>query len=153
MGLISTMTRRVRNNRLSRRLSTTSTKLHDEDANDLIKTLSGTSRVPSMDSTSTIVYQNPVVPSESPANRGLIKTKDMHVGSLFDQEMASRSADRAARALAGQEYPVLRLDMCQSAEPRRALQEPLEMGGMGKRRSRGWKEDYGNGGLWVLIGD
>lgn len=147
MGFISTMTRRMRNNRLSRRLSTistTGTTFHDEDSN-LIKTISEPpSRGASMDSTSTFTQHSvpdPVLPSESPANRRQLD--NMNMDGLF----GDTHSDYTARTLARPGYPVLKLDMCQSSEPRRVLQGPLETektkNGKSKCSQKDWRADVG----------
>ncbi|KAJ5874717.1 uncharacterized protein N7529_003147 [Penicillium soppii] len=130
MGIISTLTRRMRNNRVTRRLSTSSTKLEDEDSNDLIKTTWETASAtrPSVESTSTMVHhtlQDPVLPSESP-NRLRIKTDNVNMRTLFDQTPISPT-DRAKEALSNNEYPIFKLDMCQSPfQAPKKLQDPLE---------------------------
>ncbi|KAJ5470576.1 hypothetical protein N7530_007933 [Penicillium desertorum] len=124
MGIISTLTRCMRKARLSKRLSTTSTKLHDEDSNDLIKTTSETASLTrtSMDSTSTMVHHSvhePVLPYESPANRMQIRTDNGNMRTLFDDNTTPNQVDR----------PILELD-CRSPvdAPRRVLHGPLELG-------------------------
>ncbi|CAP98716.1 hypothetical protein E8E15_009874 [Penicillium rubens] len=124
MGIISTLTRCMRKARLSKRLSTTSTKLHDEDSNDLIKTTSETASLTrtSMDSTSTMVHHSvhePVLPCESPANRMQIGTDNGNMRTLFDDDSTANQMDR----------PILKLD-CRSPvdAPRKVLQGPLEVG-------------------------
>ncbi|CAG7980832.1 unnamed protein product [Penicillium nalgiovense] len=136
MGFISTLTRCMRKARLSKRLSTTSTKLHDEDSNDLIKTTSETASLArtSMDSTSTMVHHSvhePVLPCESPANRMQIRTDNGNMRTLFDDTTPSQ-LDR----------PILKLD-CRSPvdAPRRIFQGPLEVGRDGSMN--GATEDAG----------
>ncbi|CAI7586904.1 unnamed protein product [Penicillium discolor] len=133
MGFISTLSRCMRKNRLSKRLSTTSTKLHDEDSNDLIKTTSGTASTrASMDSTSTMVHNSfhePVLPCESPANRMQIKPDNGNMRTLFDANTTPfQPRDRATRALSRPAYPILKLDCRSPVEaPRRVLQAPVEI--------------------------
>ncbi|KAF4763324.1 hypothetical protein N7455_010549 [Penicillium solitum] len=133
MGFISTLSRCMRKNRLSKRLSTTSTKLHDEDSNDLIKTTSGTASTrASMDSTSTMVHHSfhePVLPCESPADRMQIKPDNGNMRTLFDANTTpSQPTDRATRALSRPAYPILKLDCRSPVEaPRRVLQAPVEI--------------------------
>ncbi|OQD65964.1 hypothetical protein PENPOL_c005G04522 [Penicillium polonicum] len=133
MGFISTLSRCMRKNRLSKRLSTTTTKPHDEDSNDLIKTTSGTASTrASMDSTSTMVHHSfhePVLPCESPANRMQIRPDNGNMRTLFDANTTpSQPTDRATRALTRPAYPILKLD-CRSPvdAPRRVLQAPVEI--------------------------
>ncbi|CAI7582628.1 unnamed protein product [Penicillium viridicatum] len=133
MGFISTLSHCMRKNRLSKRLSTTTTKLHDEDSNDLIKTTSGTASTrASMDSTSTMVHHSfhePVLPCESPANRMQIRPDNGNMRTLFDDNTtSSQPTDRATRALSRPAYPILKLD-CRSPvdAPRRVLQAPVEI--------------------------
>ncbi|CAI7577514.1 unnamed protein product [Penicillium crustosum] len=127
MGFISTLSRCMRKNRLSKRLSSTSTELHDEDSNDLIKTTSGTvSTRASMDSTSTMVHHSfhePVLPCESPANQ------NGNMQTLLDANTTpSQPTDRATRALSRPAYPILKLDCRSPVEaPRRVLQAPVEI--------------------------
>jgi hypothetical protein len=129
MGIISTMTHRMRNNRLSKKLSNSSTELQDEDSNDLIKTTWETASHtrPSVESTSTMVhhsFHDPVLPSDSP-NRLQLRT-DMNMRTLFDQTPIS-PPDRAKQALSNPEYPIFKLDMCQAPfQAPKVLQEPLE---------------------------
>jgi hypothetical protein len=129
MGIISTMTRRMRNNRLSKRLSISSTK-PEEDSNDLIKTTWETASLtrPSVESTSTIVRHSQydaVLPSES-TNRLQIRTDNMNMRTLFDQTPISPT-DRAKQALSSSEYPIFKLDMCEAPfQAPKVLQEPLE---------------------------
>ncbi|CAI7626747.1 unnamed protein product [Penicillium glandicola] len=136
MGFISTLARRMRINHVSKRLSTTSTKL-DEDSNDLIKTTSETASLnrASMDSTSTMVqhsFHEPVLPDESPANRQM-RPDTGNMRTLFDGNTMSRPTDRATKALSRPVYPILKLD-CRSPvdAPRRVLLQPLELGNEAK---------------------
>ncbi|KAJ5512699.1 hypothetical protein N7463_002251 [Penicillium fimorum] len=134
MGFISTLVRRMRIRRLSKRLSTTSTKLHDEDSNDLIKTTSETASLTcvSLDSTSTMVHHSlhePVLPSESSENRMQMRLDNGNMRTLFDENTTSQSPDRVARPPSKTPCPVLKLD-CRSPvdAPRRVVQGPLETG-------------------------
>ncbi|KAJ5958744.1 uncharacterized protein N7479_005894 [Penicillium vulpinum] len=133
MGFISTLARCVRIKRLSKRLSTTSTKRHDEDSNDLIKTNSETASLAraSMDSTSTMVHHTlhePVLPSESPANRMEIRPDTGNVRTLFDEDATSTSHS-SERTVGRPAYPILKLDCRSPVEaPRRVVQGPLDMG-------------------------
>ncbi|CDM35881.1 hypothetical protein DTO013E5_5394 [Penicillium roqueforti] len=139
MGFKSTLARCMRKDRLSKRLSATSTKVHDEDSNDLIKTTSETvSTRASMESTLTMVHHSfhePVLPGESPANRMQIRTDSGNMRTLFDEDTTSNQpTDRATKALSRPAYPILKLD-CRSPvdAPRRVLQEPWEMSTDGNR--------------------
>jgi hypothetical protein len=117
MGFISTLTRRFQNNRFSR-LSTTSTKLHDEDANDLIKTLSETSatRAVSIKTTSTIVHAQDPVPRETMSNRHTqLRTDDVDTKTPFDgygTGVAPGQIQTGLHPVRRAGYPVLKLDMC-----------------------------------------
>ncbi|KAJ5836442.1 hypothetical protein N7447_002468 [Penicillium robsamsonii] len=133
MGFISTLARRMRIRRLSKRLSTKSIKLHDEDSNDLIKTTSETASLTriSLDSTSTMVHHSlqPVLPSESSENRMQMRPDNGNMRTLFDENTTSHPRDRAARSPSKAPCPVLKLDCRSPVEaPRRVVQGPLEMG-------------------------
>ncbi|EKV14216.1 hypothetical protein PDIG_33770 [Penicillium digitatum PHI26] len=134
MGFTSTLSRCMRKHRLSRRPSTTSTKLHDEDANDLIQTASKTSSTrASVDSTSTMVqhsFHEPVQPCESPANRMQIRPDHAHMRILFDGNATpTHPTNRATGAQTRPAYPILTLDCRSPIEaPRRVLQAPVEIG-------------------------
>ncbi|KAJ5775517.1 uncharacterized protein N7511_000528 [Penicillium nucicola] len=137
MGLIATITRHMRNNRLSHRLSSQSTKIPDDDKNDLIKPFSETTslRAESVASTSTMVHHSlhePVLPSDPPANRMAIRTDHLNTSTLFETSSQttpiSPTDNRAMRALSRPEYPVFKLDMCQAPFEPRKLAGPLETG-------------------------
>lgn len=122
------MTRCMRKNRLSKRLSTSSSKIEDDDSNDLIKATSETASLarPSVDSTTTIVHHSfcEVLASESP-NRLQLRT-NMNMRTLFDQTPISPT-DHARQAFTNQEYPIFKLDMCQSRfEAPKTLEAAME---------------------------
>ncbi|KAJ5562461.1 hypothetical protein N7461_001222 [Penicillium sp. DV-2018c] len=133
MGFILTLTRRLQNKHFSRRLSTSSTRLNDEDANNLTKTISETSatRVISIETTSTIVHtqlQDPVTPSN---RRAHLQTEDIDTRTLFDPSSAGvtpqpiQTSIHPARKAS---YPVLKLDMCHCS-----FQTPVLQGGQNNK--------------------
>lgn len=140
MGFISSVARCVRDNKLSRRLSTNNKPQRlEDDYNDLIKISSNSislARAESMASASTIVHHSahePVIPTESPTQRKQPNPAhlnlNMQMQTLFDNEqMLDHANNRAARALSRPEYPILKLDTIQSPEdtPTKKLQAPIE---------------------------
>ncbi|OQE40370.1 hypothetical protein PENCOP_c006G00614 [Penicillium coprophilum] len=133
MGLISTLARHMRIKRLSKRLSTTSTKLHDEDSKDLIKATSETASLTraSLESTSTMVHHSvhePVLPSESPANPMQMRPDNGNARTLFDVNTTPHSPERASRSTSRPPYPILKLDCRSPVEaPRKIVEGPFEM--------------------------
>ncbi|KAJ5350357.1 hypothetical protein N7541_008084 [Penicillium brevicompactum] len=129
MGIISTMTHRMRNNRLSKRLSISSSKLEDEDSNDLIKPTETTCLTrPSVESTTTIVRHSfhETLSSDPPKKLHLQTNMNMH--TLFDKTPVS-PGDRSAGAFSNPEYPVFKLDMCEAPfETPKSLQGPMQTG-------------------------
>ncbi|CAG8186772.1 unnamed protein product [Penicillium salamii] len=128
MGIVSNMAHRMRNNRLSKRLSISSSK--DEDSNDLIKPTETASLArPSIESTITIIRHSF---HDSDSHKFQLQTNtNMNTRTLFDRTPISPDA------LSPREYPLFKLDMCQSrfeAEPqdlekndrRRGLENGLE---------------------------
>ncbi|CAG8920287.1 unnamed protein product [Penicillium salamii] len=110
MGIVSNMAHRMRNNRLSKRLSITSSK--DEDSNDLIKPTEAALARPSVESTITIIRHSF---HDSDSNKLQLQTNtNMNTRTLFDRTPISPDT------LSPREYPMFKLDMCQSrfeAEP------------------------------------
>ncbi|KAJ5573486.1 uncharacterized protein N7459_007913 [Penicillium hispanicum] len=135
MGFISSMTRRMRVTKLSRRLSTTQPDRRSSDGNDLIKipsTSASLVRADSHASSTTVVRENhePVLPTESPTRHTRLTPADLNLQTLFDNADAlDASTSRAVRALSMPEYPILKLEAVSSpfdTPPRRTLQAPLE---------------------------
>lgn len=123
----------MRDNKLSRRLSTSKQRLKrlDDDSNDLIKTTSNTlflGRAASVSSSSTIVHDSdhePVLPIESPTQRKPLGPADLNLQSMFDNGQAlDRYNSRAAKTLSMPEYPVYKLDTTRS--PRKTLNKKLQ---------------------------
>lgn len=149
MGFISSITRSMRGNKPSQKLSTTKADHLDEDSNDLIKTTSNTAshnRGESIESTSTTVHHStvePVLPTESPAQREQLSPADLNIQTLFDNGRALDVAtNRAVKAFTMPEYPVLKLDTTPSPSdtPRKKLEAPLDLGEkMGCNKSKGEK--------------
>lgn len=139
MGLISSMTRYIREKRLSKRLSLS--KPSDEDSNDLINTTSETvafAQAHSIESTTTIVHHSIPEP-ESPSDHKRPRP-DLHTHTLFHEDHAhyASSGERVMQALSKAEYPVLKLDITSTAAdngPKKSLQAPLETGDRGKADS------------------
>lgn len=121
MGFIRSITRCMRENRLSRRLSNAKPQCLDDDSNDLIKTTSHTASVAppeSIASASTIVQHSshePVVPAESPAQWKQLSPLDLNIRTMFDEvDSLDPATNRAIKALSMPEYPVLRMDTIHS---------------------------------------
>ena len=136
MGFISSVTRRIRMNKLSRRLSTSTPSRSSSDGNDLIKIASAaTSDTDSHASSSTFVRHNlePVLPIDSSAQYQRLTPADLNLQSLFDNaEVLEPSTNRAIRALSTPEYPILKLDTVQSpldTPSTKTLQAPIETSG------------------------
>jgi hypothetical protein len=158
MGLISTIANSIRNKKVPRRLSSQSTKLPDDDSKDLIKPYSETTslRAESIASTSTMVHHSvhePVLPSDSPANKLANRTENLNKRTLFDTSSHSTPISptspmdhRAARALSGNEYPIFKLDMCQAEFRPRRLEGPLETGYRGRVSDTTDVGEIGGGG-------
>ena len=161
MGLISSLSRCVRDNKLSRSLSTSrKPRRLDDDSNDLIKTTSNTLSLAPAESisseTATVRNDNdPVFPPESP-HRKRLGPADLNLQSMLDNgHTLDVYNSRAARALSVPEYPVYKLDTTRAPrEPTKRLQAPMEASekGGGKtnvqravsKKDRGGK-DYQNG--------
>ncbi|KAJ5104742.1 hypothetical protein NUU61_002089 [Penicillium alfredii] len=133
MGFITSMARRMRNNKLSRRLSSTQPRRGDE-SKDLIKSNSETvsfAQAESIESTSTIVHHSShdvVQPSELPARKRL-QGGDVKIQTLFDGIQTPDSvSSRTAKTLSRPEYPILKLDTVHSPHdtPTKKLQGPIE---------------------------
>lgn len=149
MGFISSISRCMRDNKLSRRLSTSKQKSNrlDDDSNDLIKTPSNTlslGRVESVSSSNTMVRDSehePVLPTESPANRKRLGSADLNLQTMFDNgHVLDRYNSRAAKALSTPEYPVYKLDTTRSPrkQPVKKLQAPLETRNETRRKRGTW---------------
>ncbi|KAJ5398120.1 hypothetical protein N7509_006233 [Penicillium cosmopolitanum] len=143
MGFISSVARCVRDNKLSRRLSTNNKPQRlEDDYNDLIKISSNTislARAESMASASTAVHHSahePTFPTaDSPIQHQQMTPAQLNLSiqmqNLFDNgQLLDDANNRAARALSRPEYPILKLDTVQSPfdTPPRKLQAPLETG-------------------------
>ena len=143
MGFISSVSRCVRDNKLSRRLSSNNKPQRlEDDYNDLVRYSSNKmslARAESVASGSTAVHQSshePVIPIESPTQNQQQQplspaqlSLSMQMQALFDNEqMLDFANDRAARALSRPEYPILKLDTVQSPfdTPTKELQAPIE---------------------------
>lgn len=122
------MTRRMRNNRLSKRLSISSSKLEDEDSNDLIKpTETACLTRPSVESTMTIVRHSFQETPSSDAPKKLQLQTNMNMHTLFDT--TPTSGVRSAGAYSNPEYPVFKLDMCEAPfQTPKSLQGPMQTG-------------------------
>lgn len=137
MGFITSLTRCVRENRLSRRLSNAKPQRLDDDSNDLIKTISHTASVApaeSIASASTMVQhssQEPVAPTESSAQWKQLSPLDLNTRTLFDEvDSLDPATSRAIKALPMPEYPILRMDTIQSPfdTPTKKLDEAIDPG-------------------------
>ncbi|KAJ5113902.1 hypothetical protein N7456_002436 [Penicillium angulare] len=135
MGFISSITRSVRNNKISRKLSiSTSNKPHHEDSKDLIKILSNAAsltRIDSIASTIRLDIQEPTSPTESPTHRKRLTPADLNLQTLFDNaEALDPATNRAVRALSMPEYPILKMDTVKSPfdTPTKKLQDPIDTG-------------------------
>lgn len=140
MGFITSITRCMRESRLSRRLSNAKPQRLDDDSNDLITTPSRTASVAppeSIASASTMIQHSshePVVPSESPAQWKQLIPLDLNIRTLFDEvDSLDAATSRAIKALSMPEYPVLRMDTIQSPfdTPTKTLDDPLDPGEKG----------------------
>lgn len=143
MGFITSVSRCVRDNKLSRKLSSSNKPQRlEDDYNDLVRYSSNKmslARAGSMTSGSTAVHHShePIIPIESPTQNQKQPLSpaqlslSMQMQALFDNEqMLDFSNDRAARALSRPEYPILKLDTVQSPfdTPTKKLQAPIETG-------------------------
>jgi hypothetical protein len=142
MGFISSVARCVRDNKLSRRLSTNNKPQRlEDDYNDLIKISSNTTslaRAESMASASTAVHHSahePTFPTEPPVQHEQMSPAQLSLSiqmqNLFDNgQLLDDANNRAARALSRPEYPILKLDTVQSPfdTPPKKLQAPIETG-------------------------
>ncbi|KAJ6110717.1 hypothetical protein N7486_002952 [Penicillium sp. IBT 16267x] len=145
MGFISSISQSIRNNKLSRKLSTSKpNRPRYEDSKDLIKIPSNTASLVRADSiASTIRHSNqdPVMPTESPTHRKRLTPADLNLQTLFDNaEALDPATRRTVRALSMPEYPVLKLETVQSPfdTPPKKLQDPINTDGnwSGKRNVR-----------------
>ncbi|KAJ5182565.1 hypothetical protein N7492_000181 [Penicillium capsulatum] len=148
MGLMSSLSRCMRDNRISRRLSTSKQKAHrlDDDSNDLIKTTSNTlslGRAESVSSSNTMVRDSeyrPVLPTESPQRKRL-SPADLNLQTLFDNgHTLDKYASRAERAFSMPAYPVYKLDTTRSPKKTttKKLQAPLETGNKRGSKRKTW---------------
>ncbi|KAJ5919687.1 hypothetical protein N7454_009522 [Penicillium verhagenii] len=135
MGFISSITHSFRNNKLSRKLSTSKPNRPYEDSKDLIKIPSIVGSLTRVDSVaSTIRHSNldPIMPTESPTHRKCLTPADLNLQTLFDNaEALDPATRRAVRALSMPEYPVLKMDTVQSPfdTPPKKLQDPIDTNG------------------------
>lgn len=148
MGFISSISRSVRNNKLSRKLSTSKpNRPRYEDSRDLIKIPSNTASLARVDSVaSTIRHSNqePVMPTESPTHRKKLTPADLNLQPLCENaEALDLATGRGVRAFSMHEYPILKMDTVQSPfdDPPRTLQDPFDGG------EKVGKRNKGNGGL------
>ncbi|KAJ5272539.1 hypothetical protein N7478_007664 [Penicillium angulare] len=134
MGFISSITRSVRNNKISRKLSISTSKPHHEDSKDLIKIPSNVpslTRVDSLASTIRLDVQEATIPTESPAHRKRLTPADLNLQTLFDNaEALDPATSRAVRALSMPEYPILKMDTVKPPfdTPAKRLQDPIDTG-------------------------
>lgn len=139
----------MRDNKLSRRLSTSKQKPKrlDDDSNDLIKTTSNTlslGRAESVSSSNTMVRDSDhesVLPIESPAQRKRLGPTDLNLQALLDNGQAlDRCNSRAAKTLSMPGYPVYKLDTMGSPRktPAKKLQAPLETGDKLRSKRSTW---------------
>ncbi|KAJ5223429.1 hypothetical protein N7468_007971 [Penicillium chermesinum] len=135
MGLIRSITQSMRNNKLSRKLSTSKPRQRYEDSNDLIKIPSNAGSLtgePARPPSPTIVQQKEtesIFPAESPSRRAPLSPADLNLQSLFDNAETLDPNSRAMKALSmPPEYPVYRLDTSKSptGSPKKRLQDPIE---------------------------
>ncbi|KAJ5737618.1 uncharacterized protein N7483_002743 [Penicillium malachiteum] len=133
MGFISSLTRSICNNKLSRKLSTSKPhNPHYDDSKDLIKISSNTgslTRVDSIASTIRLSNQEPITPTESPTHRKRLTPADLNLQTLFDNaEALNPATNHAVRAFTLPEYPVLQMDTVQSPSDytERKLQDPID---------------------------
>ncbi|KAJ5716499.1 hypothetical protein N7493_008410 [Penicillium malachiteum] len=138
MGFISSLTRSICNNKLSRKLSTSKPHNPDyDDSNDLIKIPSNAgslTRADSLASTIRLSNQEPITPTESPTHRKRLTPADLNLQTLFDNaEALDPARSHAVRALALPEYPVLKMDTVQSPSDYtgKKLQDPIDTGDKG----------------------
>ncbi|KAJ5536149.1 hypothetical protein N7513_009335 [Penicillium frequentans] len=141
MGFISSISQSIRNNKLSRKLSTSKpNRPRYEDSKDLIKIPSNAASLTRADSiASTIRHSNqdPVMPTESPTHRRRLTPADLNLQTLFDNaEALDPATRRTVRALSMPEYPVLKLETVQSPfdTPPKKLQDPIDTEGKWSRK-------------------
>ncbi|KAJ5626691.1 hypothetical protein N7528_004118 [Penicillium herquei] len=141
MGFISSLTRSICNNKLSRKLSTSKPhNPHYDDSNDLIKIHSNTgslTRADSFASTIRLSNREPITPTESPTHRKRLTPADLNLQTLLDNaEALDPATNHAVRALALPEYPVLKMDTVQSPSDytEKKLQGPIDTGDKGRRK-------------------
>lgn len=146
MGFITSITRCMRENRLSRRLSNAKPQRLGDDSNDLIKTPSHTASVAppeSIASASTMVQHSshePVVPTESPAQWKQLTLLELNIRTMLDEvDSLDPATSRAIKALSMPEYPVLRMDTIQSPfdTPTKTLDEAINPGEKGNQHQNG----------------
>ncbi|KAJ5637164.1 hypothetical protein N7490_007043 [Penicillium lividum] len=141
MGFISTITNSIRNNKLSRKLSTSKPNRPLYEDSNLIKIPSNTASLTRADSiASTIRHSNqdPIIPTESPTHRKRLTPADLNLQSLLDNaEALDPATRRTVRALSMPEYPVLKLDTVQSSfdAPVKKLQDPIDTDGKWSRKN------------------
>ncbi|KAJ5620946.1 hypothetical protein N7510_004930 [Penicillium lagena] len=137
MRFISSIVRRLRSNRFSRRLSRS--KPCEEDSNDLINQTSETvsfaqGDTDSIDSASSTIVRHSI---DEPAQSTETKTDEnklqsmgsISIQTLFDERLSSNfGSDKVVQALSMPEYPVIRLDATPEPpdHPTKSLQEPME---------------------------
>ncbi|KAJ5992242.1 hypothetical protein N7451_007966 [Penicillium sp. IBT 35674x] len=145
MGFISSISQSIRNNKLSRKLSTSKpNRPRYEDSKDLIKIPSNAASLTRADSiASTIRHstQDPIMPTESPTHRRRLTPADLNLQTLFDNADAlDPGTRRTVRALSLPEYPVLKMETVQSPfdTPPKKLQDAFDTEGKwsGKRNVR-----------------
>ncbi|KAJ5673141.1 hypothetical protein N7507_002268 [Penicillium longicatenatum] len=145
MGFISSISQSIRNNKLSRKLSTSKpNRPRYEDSKDLIKIPSNTGSLARADSIASTIHhsnQDPVMPTESPTHRKRLTPADLNLQTLFDNaEALDPATRRTVRALSMPEYPVLKMETVQSPfdTPPKKLQDPIDTDGKwsGKKHVR-----------------
>lgn len=156
MGIISSLSRRMRASHTFSCLSTT--QLTDEDSKDLIKPAIIASPVheqdentestsPTSTTSSTLVHQSPteaIQPSESPQERKPFSPTDLNFRTLLENTHSPNVAkDQTVSPLRVPEYPVLKLDttISPSDTPSKTLDAPLdpEQKMIGRSKTTKWK--------------
>ncbi|KAJ6007555.1 hypothetical protein N7540_011531 [Penicillium herquei] len=136
MGFISSLTRSICSNKISRILSTSKQhNPHYDDSKDLIKIHSNTgslARPDSIASTIRLSNQEPITPTESPTHRKRLTPADLNLQILFDNaEALDPATSHTVRPFALPEYPVLKMDTVKSPSDyteRKKLQDPIDTG-------------------------